>query len=520
MVRKIKFPLIMNKDVEVRTIEDLKRYFDIERVTEYFLNGKLKTWLEQRNYNNEINLIKELEDYKDKKQIPNKLCEIFDVEYKVDIDILEMKNKIKRENLLKQFTDDEKWLEKIDYIAFNQEELEQMLNNNKEKYKKCYLCGEEFKVFDKIKNITYIGVNTATLKINSNASLFDAKVNNIRFENVKITSDTNIDAKIEEYKKLNIDYEKINLKNMQDIKYCKTVTDGLRSISGSPNTLIDYMGNVHVLGNTANGEGYIPNFDAPIIDVEYQIALCVALDKNGKVYQWGNLGYDFPAVPKDLPKINQIATNYKKIVIAIDEFGKLHWWGGYGSERIFLGDYYHKENWKVMPDIKSKIVQVETHGSIVLALDEFGKVYSWGYYREYTWSQPNKIHDIPNGLPVIKKIALGMDKSVLALDENGMVHSWGEKYEGSPIIPNDLPFIVDITFFNERDIPLALDESGKVHILGGPKDSLKFYSNKIENFKNLPKLKYLYSAGGIDEFGNLYNVNRIEERLKVMIPYR
>ena len=45
MGKRAKFPLDMGNDVKVRSIEELKENFNAEKVTEYFLNGKLLTWL-------------------------------------------------------------------------------------------------------------------------------------------------------------------------------------------------------------------------------------------------------------------------------------------------------------------------------------------------------------------------------------------------------------------------------------------------------------------------------------------
>ena len=58
---KIKFPLEMANGVQARTLNDLKENFDIEKVTGYFLDGKLQTWLEDRYYEDEAEAISFLE---------------------------------------------------------------------------------------------------------------------------------------------------------------------------------------------------------------------------------------------------------------------------------------------------------------------------------------------------------------------------------------------------------------------------------------------------------------------------
>ena len=41
MAKKIKFPLEMRDGVQVRDIEELREYFDIEKALGYLLDGKL-----------------------------------------------------------------------------------------------------------------------------------------------------------------------------------------------------------------------------------------------------------------------------------------------------------------------------------------------------------------------------------------------------------------------------------------------------------------------------------------------
>ena len=50
MARKIKFALEMKDKEPVRTLEDLRAHFDINKAVAYFLDGKLMTWLEDRYY--------------------------------------------------------------------------------------------------------------------------------------------------------------------------------------------------------------------------------------------------------------------------------------------------------------------------------------------------------------------------------------------------------------------------------------------------------------------------------------
>lgn len=48
MAKKIKFALTMKDGTKVRTLNELREHFDLERVIGYFLDGRLQKWLEDR----------------------------------------------------------------------------------------------------------------------------------------------------------------------------------------------------------------------------------------------------------------------------------------------------------------------------------------------------------------------------------------------------------------------------------------------------------------------------------------
>ena len=509
MVKKIRFPLEMEEGIKVRSIEELKKNFNLEKVVKYYLDGKLKIWLEHREYSEELEQLKQLQYCQNRNEIPSKLCKVFEVERFEDIKISEIERRQNRLSILNSYSDSEKWEKKLEFIVFSQEELEKKLligklcedvdNKVNSHRKEVYLCGKIFTVSDKFKNISYVGVNNPIINIVSD-TIFDTEINNIAFNNVKITSNTKINAKIKEIKSCLIDSKKVNLKNNSDITYCKTF------LSDYPiSVVVDEKGNVHVFGLTPHGQKYLPKFEAPIIDIDISLCYVVAVDKTGKVYQWGKMPYECQRVPSGLPKIKQVVAG-SKIIIALDEFGKLHWWGGYDSDKIFIGS---GTKYKAMPNITSEIVQVVCEFGVVMALDIKGKIYSWGSvgYEDKSIS----VHNIPSNLPFIKKIVLGGVIS-FALDEDGKIHSWGENKNGSMNIPKDLPFIVDISKIN-CSVFSALDENGRVHLWGDCSE------RDYELAKKLPKLKYLVDIGGIDEKGYMYNgFGQLFDGLKALLP--
>lgn len=80
-MKKIKFPLLLRGEYPARNIEELRQYFDIEKLYEYLCDGRLLTWLEDRQYGEaeEIKGCTELEE-----NLAEKLCRIFQVEYETE----------------------------------------------------------------------------------------------------------------------------------------------------------------------------------------------------------------------------------------------------------------------------------------------------------------------------------------------------------------------------------------------------------------------------------------------------
>lgn len=119
------------------------------------------------------------------------ICKIFDVEYTEDVNIdlksIEIIND--RISKLKSYTDDEKYRKVIDNIAFNQEELWDLLDEGKTTI---YLCGDKFDIPLTKEGIEYIGVNNPIAVIASKVAV-DFENKNIKFNNISFD---------ESYKKL------------------------------------------------------------------------------------------------------------------------------------------------------------------------------------------------------------------------------------------------------------------------------------------------------------------------------
>lgn len=169
-VKKVKFPLDMGNDVLVRDIDELKDNFNIEKVTEYFLDGKLLTWLNDRFYEEEAEQVEELSSETDKSLLAGKLCRIFDIENEDNVDIEAIEKRKERLEKLRSITSDDEVIENVDDVAFSQEELGDLLD---EDIDVIYLCGEKFHIPLSVKNKKYIGVNSPELTISTKNETID-----------------------------------------------------------------------------------------------------------------------------------------------------------------------------------------------------------------------------------------------------------------------------------------------------------------------------------------------------------
>ena len=124
MAKKIRFSLEMKDGVEVRTLEELQDNFSLEKVLFYISNGKMQRWLRDRYQSDIADSIEQLDS--SDPEYNKKLCDIFGVEY--DESELEDLEKAKERNrkleLLKQFTDDLQWLHN-----FSQEKIIELMHS-------------------------------------------------------------------------------------------------------------------------------------------------------------------------------------------------------------------------------------------------------------------------------------------------------------------------------------------------------------------------------------------------------
>lgn len=164
MAKKIRFPLEMDNGVEVRSMEELRNNFSLGRVLEYIQNGKLVTWLRDRYENNIADAIAELD--KTDSELPKKVSAIFDVPYdeKTEDDLKQAAERAERIKHLKEFTDEKQFVDKIDKVAFDQDELYDLLD---EEVNEIYLCGDRFAIPLSVQDVSYKGINNPVVVIDS-----------------------------------------------------------------------------------------------------------------------------------------------------------------------------------------------------------------------------------------------------------------------------------------------------------------------------------------------------------------
>lgn len=179
MARKIKFPLEMKDGIMVRSIEELRECFDLEKAVIYFFNGKLMTWIKDRNYDKEAEELGRVP--LDAKDIEKDICKIFDVEYvEKDIDIEKLKSQDAKISKIKEYTDDEEIINNVNCIVFNNDELVEVLHKN---VSTIYLVENEFVIPLDINNRKFVGFGNSTAIINSR-DVIDFKKKEIVFENI------------------------------------------------------------------------------------------------------------------------------------------------------------------------------------------------------------------------------------------------------------------------------------------------------------------------------------------------
>ena len=182
MMKKIKLPLEMADGVKVRTLDELKDNWSLEKVVENYLNGRLVTWLNDRYYTELAEQVDALDEVQDNTALQKELCRIFDVDFEdeEDIDVDAVNERNRKLDILRQHTADDTVLKNVDIVAFDQEELGDILDSGENVI---YLFNNTFSIPLSVKNKKYIGIGKAECLIHSKDVVDFAELG-IEFENV------------------------------------------------------------------------------------------------------------------------------------------------------------------------------------------------------------------------------------------------------------------------------------------------------------------------------------------------
>lgn len=163
MAKTIRFPLEMKNGEMVRTIEALREAFDPEKLIAHFANGKLQTWLSDRHYLKELELVSVLKV--EDEELLQKLCTILQIEVgSMEIQVEDVLRRRNLEKELRQFTDDEKIWNHLELVATTQEQFEELINTGQAQI---YLFGDIFSLPRTITNAEIYGINNPELKIDT-----------------------------------------------------------------------------------------------------------------------------------------------------------------------------------------------------------------------------------------------------------------------------------------------------------------------------------------------------------------
>ena len=161
MAKKIRFPLELADGTQARTLEDLQEHFDLESVLSYYKNGKLLTWLRDRYLESEAEAVEALDETA--VDFQKQFCGIFGAEYTDhSVDLEGIARRQERLAKLRTYTDEVEFIDHIDLVAFDQEDLADLLDDGQ---KVIYLCGEKFSVPVSQHGVHYTGVNSPVVHL-------------------------------------------------------------------------------------------------------------------------------------------------------------------------------------------------------------------------------------------------------------------------------------------------------------------------------------------------------------------
>ena len=327
--------------------------------------------------------------------------------------------------------------------------------------------------------------------------------------------------------------ENIDTENLQNIKIedGKIITQNGIKCKGD-NAFIDNEGKVYTWGNNSSGQlgdGTNEYSSVPICISDIPgnalngknisnikgYSTMTAIDKDGKVYMWGNNSYgqlgngtnensNIPICISDIPGNALNGKNIMQIqngrygIIAIDKEGKVYTWGDNNYGQLGNGTTEDSNEPICISDILGnalngkKVIGIEMqyNNRETIAIDNEGKVYTWGYNlfgqlgngTDENSNIPICISDIlGNVLNGKKVIEIQCSNTMIAIDDKGKLYVWGYNDYGQlgngttedsniPICISDIPGNAlngkKVIEMQSGDTMVALDDEGKLYTWG------------------------------------------------------
>ncbi len=155
-----KVKLVLNGEI-IRSLKELRNYFNAEELMKYHMNGNLIPWLNQHYYENEAILVDSI-DTNQAGWFP-KLCNALGLNYESTSNMTEEEKQHleEKKRIVSECTSDASVLSELWRVAMNQEELAELLNRGE---KKIYLCNESFSIPIKVSGIEYFCLGNAIIE--------------------------------------------------------------------------------------------------------------------------------------------------------------------------------------------------------------------------------------------------------------------------------------------------------------------------------------------------------------------
>ena len=187
--------------------------------------------------------------------------------------------------------------------------------------------------------------------------------------------------------------------------------------------------------------------------IEFGPTYGVGVDKDGYVYEWGQLTKNLKKIPADMGKVVDIAVGQDH-VLAINDKGNLYTWG---FNRMGLN--------VIPPELKGKkIADIEAGYQVSVVVTEDGKVVSWGNTSAVDISTANVKDE------KVKEVKANI-QTAIALTKDGKVISLAKKETALDNVPEEIQGKVEKIALTDKAAAAVLKD-GTVKVWGNNHDHI------------------------------------------------